>query len=137
MLMIDSNIWAYYFDADSPEHRFVVPEVKKAMREGILINTVVAMEVAHFLAKNLGPEVGREKLEQFLGYSLTVDELDLGLVRGAASELFKHSHLGIGGRDATLLASMRRTGVDRIMTHDAALKKVPGLKAIDPIKSKP
>jgi len=43
---------------------------------------------------------------------------------------------GIGGRDATLLASMRRKRVDRIMTHDKALKRVPDLKAIDPIKSR-
>lgn len=135
--MIDSNIWAYYFDADSPEHRSVVPEVKKAIREGVLINTVVAMEVSHFLVKNLGSAVGKEKFEVFLGFPLVVDELDIGLVRASADELYKHSRLGIGGRDATLLASMRRRGVDMIMTHDAALKKVPGLKAIDPIKSKP
>ncbi len=134
--MIDSNIWAYYFDADSPEHGFVAPEVKRAIREGVLINTVVAMEVAHFLVKNLGSVVGREKLDAFLGFPLAVDELDLELVRAAADELCKYSHLGIGGRDATLLASMRRRGVDRIMTHDEALKRVPGLKAIDPVKSR-
>ena len=34
MLLVDSNIWAYYFDADSPEHRSVVPGVKKAIRKG-------------------------------------------------------------------------------------------------------
>lgn len=137
MLMIDSNIWAYYFDADSPEHKSVVPEVKKVIREGVLINTVVAMEVAHFLVKNLGPVVGKEKLEAFLGFPLTVDELDLELVRAAADELCKYSHLGVGGRDSTLLASMRRRGVKRMMTHDEALKRVPGFKAIDPVKSKP
>ncbi|MBA7501947.1 hypothetical protein ES706_00523 [subsurface metagenome] len=134
--MIDSNIWAYYLDADAPEHKFVVPEVRKALREGVLINTVVAMEVAHFLVKNLGPVLGMEKLDTFMGFPLAVDELDLELVRAAAGELCKYSHLGIGGRDATLLASMRRKRVDRIMTHDEALKRVPDLKAVDPIKSR-
>ena len=136
MCMIDSNIWAYYLDADSPEHKFVVPEVKKALREGVLINTVVAMEVAHFLVKNLGPVLGMEKFDTFMGFPLAVDELDLELARAAVGELCKYSHLGIGGRDATLLASMRRKRVDRIMTHDEALKRVPGLKAVDPIKSR-
>jgi predicted nucleic acid-binding protein len=136
MLMVDSNIWAYYFDIDAPGHKFVVPELKKALREGILINTVVAMEVAHFLVKNLGPVLGKEKFDTFLGFPLVVDELDSELVRAAVGELCKYSHLGIGGRDATLLASMCRRKVERIMTHDEALKKVPDLKAIDPIKSK-
>ena len=136
MLMVDSNIWAYYFDADAPEHKFVVPEVKKALREGVMINTVVAMEVAHFLVKNLGPVLGKEKFDTFLGFPLAVDELDSELVRAAVGELCRYSHLGIGGRDATLLASMRRKRVERIMTHDEALKKVPGLRAIDPIRSR-
>lgn len=136
MLMIDSNIWAYYFDAEVSEHKFVVPEVRKALREGVLINTVVAIEVAHFLVKNLGPVLGREKFDTFMGFPLAVDELDSELVRAAVGELCKYSHLGIGGRDATLLASMRRRRVERIMTHDEALKRVPDLKAIDPIRSK-
>ena len=135
IIMIDSNIWAYYFDADAPEHKSVVPDVKKALREGVLINTVVVMEVAHFLIKNLGPVLGREKLDVFLSFPMQVDELTLDLARGAADVLSKYSHLGIGGRDATLLASMHRKRVDGIMTHDEALKHVPDIKAIDPVKS--
>jgi len=135
MLMVDSNIWAYYLDADALEHKYVAPEVKRALREGVLINTVVVMEVAHFLIKNLGPVLGKEKLEVFLNFPMEVDELTLDLARRAADELSKYSHLGIGGRDATLLATMRGRNVLRIMTHDEALKRVPDIKAIDPIKS--
>lgn len=133
MIMIDSNIWAYYFDADAPEHKSVVPAVRKGLREGVLISTVVVMEVAHFLIKNLGPVLGKEKLDIFLSFPMQVDELTLDSVRKSADELSKYSHLGIGGRDATLLASMRRRGVTRLMTHDEALKRVPGIKAIDPV----
>jgi hypothetical protein len=32
--------WAYYFDADAPEHKLVVPEVKRSLKEGVLVNTV-------------------------------------------------------------------------------------------------
>ena len=47
--------------------------------------------------------------------------------------LKKYSHLGIGGRDATVLALMSRAKAKRIMTHDEALKKVDWLEAIDPV----
>jgi len=93
------------------------------------------MEVAHFLVKNLGSGVGRKKFEVFMRFSLTVDEFGLELARAAADELYRYSQLGIGGRGITLLASMRWRGLDRTMTHDESLKKVPGPKAIDPVKS--
>jgi predicted nucleic acid-binding protein len=136
MIMIDSNIWAYYLDADAPEHRSVAPAVRRSIREGVLINTVVVIEVAHFLIKNLGPVLGREKLDVFLGFPMQVDELTLNLAREATDELSKYSHLGVGGRDATLLASMRRRGVTKLMTHDEALKRVPSIEIFDPIESK-
>ena len=135
MIMIDSNIWAYYFDSDAPEHKSVAPAVMKSLREGVLINTVVVMEVAHFLIKNLGPVLGREKLDVFLSFPMQVDELTSDLAREAVDDLSKYSHLGIGGRDATLLASMRRKGVTSLMTHDEALKRVPDIRTSDPIKS--
>jgi predicted nucleic acid-binding protein len=134
MLMIDSNIWAYYFDVDAPEHKAAAAAVKQALKEGVLINTVVAVEMAHFLIKNLGPVIGREKLEVFFRFPFEIDELDLELVRSAIDELCRYSHLGIGGRDATLLASMKRKQVIKLMTHDEALKKVPKIEIIDPIR---
>ena len=133
MLMIDSNVWAYYFDAESPEHKSVSPRVSRALKEEVLVNTVVVMEVAHFLVKNLGPVLGREKLDVFFSFPIKVDELDAELVKASVDELCRYSHLGIGGRDATLLASMRRTSVDRIMTHDKAFKQVPDVKVFDPV----
>lgn len=135
MIMIDSNIWAYYLDADAPEHKSVVPAVRKSLREGVLINTVVVMEVAHFLVKNLGSVLGKEKLDTFLSFPMQVDELTLDLAREAADELSKYSHLGVGGRDATLLASMRGKEVTKLMTHDEALKRVPDIETFDPVKS--
>jgi predicted nucleic acid-binding protein len=30
---------------------------------------------------------------------------------------------------------MRRRGVSKLMTHDEALKRVPNIKAVDPIKT--
>jgi len=134
ILTIDSNIWAYYFDASAPEHRHVEGPVEKALQsEEIVLNTIIVMEVSHFLIKNLGPVVGGEKIQVFLGYPHLVADLDYKGALDSIEELKKHSHLGVGGRDSTVLAFMRRTKIKRIMTHDKALKGVEWLEVIDPI----
>jgi predicted nucleic acid-binding protein len=137
MLIVDTNIWAYYFDRDSPEHRFVVGPVEKALRtDQIAINTIIIMEVAHFLIKNLGPVDGGEKLGVFLRFPLAISEFDYRGALDSVEMLKRYSHLGVGGRDATVLALMSKSKIVRIMTHDEALKKVDWLKATDPIKAK-
>jgi len=134
MLIIDSNIWAYYFDKDAPEHPHVVGMVEEALRsDRVVINTVVIIEVAHFLIKNLGPVVGSSKLEVFLGFPFTVADLDYDLTLKAVEFLAEYSHTGIGGRDATILATARALRLNRIITHDEAFKRVDWLEVIDPI----
>ena len=134
ILTIDSNIWAYYFDEDCPEHGSVVGPVENALKsEQISINTIIVMELAHFLVKSLGPPIGVEKLDQFLRFPLIVTDFDYQHALSSVDVLKKYSHLGIGGRDATLLAMMDAAGEKRIMTHDEALKKVDWLKPIDPV----
>jgi len=135
MLTIDTNIWAYYFEGDCPEHESVVGPVEKALRsEQIAVNTIIVMELAHFLVKSLGAPIGGEKLDQFLRFPLVITDFDYQHAISAIEMLKKYSHVGIGGRDATLLAMMHGVGEKRIMTHDEALKKVDWLKPIDPVK---
>jgi predicted nucleic acid-binding protein len=134
MLVIDSNIWAYYFDVEAREHPHITGPVEKALTsEKIAINTVIMIEVAHFLVKNLGSILGKEKLSFFLGFPFTVIDLDYDLTLRAIDLLARYSQTGIGGRDATILATAEATGANRIMTHDEAFKRVSGLDIIDPI----
>jgi len=134
ILTIDTNIWAYYFDKDSAEHKFVVGPVDKAIRaEQILTNTVIVMELSHFLVKNLGPVEGGEKINFFLSYPLVIEELDYKAALGSVEELKRYSHLGVGGRDATILYFLRKSATKKIMTHGSALKKVDWLEVVDPI----
>lgn len=91
------------------------------------------MELADFLIKNLGPVDGGEKLGVFLSYPFSVADLDYETTLESIEMLKRHSHLGIGGRDATILALMKKNGMNRIMTHDEALKKVDWVEAIDPV----
>ena len=84
ILTIDTNIWASYFDKDSAEHKFVAGPVDKAIRaEQILTNTVIVMELSHFLVKNLGPVEGGEKINFFLSYPLVIEELDYKAALGS------------------------------------------------------
>jgi uncharacterized protein len=137
ILTIDTNIWAYYFDQDSPEHKRVVTPVERALKsEAITVNTIIVMELAHFLIKNLGPINGDEKMGIFLRFPLVIHDFGYRDVLESVGMLKRYSHLGIGGRDATLLAMMSQTGQKKIMTHDEALKKVDWLETVDPVSSR-
>ena len=134
ILIIDTNIWAYYFDQDSPEHKLVVGPIEKALKsEQIAVNTIIIMELAHFLIKNLGPVDGGEKLGLFLRFPLVISDFGYRNALDAVEMLKRYSHLGVGGRDATLLALMSGAGIKMIMTHDEAIKKVDWLEAVDPV----
>ncbi|MDV3278440.1 MAG: hypothetical protein LYZ69_08260 [Nitrososphaerales archaeon] len=91
------------------------------------------MEVAHFLIRNLGPVKGQSKVAEFLGFPMVVADFDYGTLLDSVGELAMNSHFGVGGRDATLLASMKKFGWKRIMTHDSALKKIDWLDVQDPV----
>jgi predicted nucleic acid-binding protein len=135
MIFIDSNIWCYFFDESSKEHRKVSLFIEKAIeREEILINTPVVMEVSHFLVKNLGPIAGRKKIDVFLGFPLVIESLDYSSTKNSISMLCEYSHGGIGGRDATILACMKKTGTKKFVTHDSSFKNIEWLDVTDPVK---
>ncbi|MBI5332217.1 MAG: type II toxin-antitoxin system VapC family toxin [Candidatus Aenigmarchaeota archaeon] len=98
----------------------------------ILINTIVIMELSHYLVKNLGAVKGREKLDSFLSFGFFVDGLDFASSRESIRLLCEYSHAGIGGRDSTILASMRKHKIKTIATHNISFKKVDWLDVLDP-----
>jgi len=62
MLFVDSNIWCYYFDQRLPEYtsvRDVMREIIKS-RE-IACNTVIVMEVAHYLVRHFTEKIAQRK----------------------------------------------------------------------------
>ena len=133
MQAIDSNIWAYSLDSTVPEHRRAARAVERALEGEVLVNTVIQIEVAHYLVKRLGAVAGMEAADLFLTLPLVVDALDPSLLRDSLRLLARHTGVGIGGRDASLLASMERHRVVRILTHDATFRRVDGLEVVDPV----
>ena len=140
MIFIDTNIWCYYIDARLPEHLSVVEHVRKALREeSIATNTVVAMELAHYLSRSLDGARVRETIHAFLNLrSLTIIDLDRHLLEEAVDYLARYAgSRGLGGRDSTIIASIVRLGVDTLFTHDrslGALAEELGVRAVDPVQ---
>jgi len=103
------------------------------LESGVAINTVVMMEVAHYLIKNLGFE-GKRKMDVFLSYPMKIVDFDEFLALKSIEHLARYSQTGIGGRDATILASMEELGIKRLMTHDRAFKKIDFVDVVDPVE---
>jgi predicted nucleic acid-binding protein len=60
-----------------------------------------------------------------------VERLDGELLDESLELLSRFTHAGIGGRDAPILATMARHRAKRILTHDDAFARVPGVEVVD------
>jgi predicted nucleic acid-binding protein len=134
MILIDSNIWAYYFDATLSEHQKVIKPLETALKKNqAAVNATIVVETLHYLVKRLGSLEGKTKGNIFLNYGLPFYEIDEEVIELTLMKLSEFTHLGIGGRDATILATMSLEGIHNLMTHDQAFKRVPEIDVIDPI----
>jgi predicted nucleic acid-binding protein len=133
MIMVDSNIWAYYFDSTLPEHDHVVKPLERSLRKKeTSINATIAVETIHYLVRRLGPLAGGEKARIFMDYDFPIYALDRPTLMLTRTKLCEFTHLGIGGRDASILATMEKQGIASIMTHDQSFRRVPSIEVVDP-----
>jgi len=94
------------------------------------------MEVAHYF-RMLPKAQYDDLMDALLSLStLRVRDFDFGLARLSVELLGRYAKLGIGGRDAAIMATMMAEGVNKIATHDKAFRAVPELTVIDPIPDK-
>jgi predicted nucleic acid-binding protein len=134
MILVDSNIWAYYFDKSLDEHKKVIKPLESALRkEKVAVNATIVMESLHYLVKRLGPLVGGEKGQIFTNFGISFYALDVEVLRVTHQKLCEFTHLGIGGRDASILATMELEDIKDLMTHDQAFKRIPEINILDPI----
>jgi len=131
LIYVDANYWIYWFDQRLREHKYVLKPMRTIIQEGIVLNVVTLMEVAHYF-RHLPKENFRRKLHAIQNLAtLTIINLDLAEL--AFEQLMRYSKIGIGGRDGVILATMKATSVKRIATHDEVFKKIESLEVIDPI----
>jgi len=136
VIFIDSNIWCYYFNKSSWEHKDVCLAVDQILSTGeIAINSVVIMEVAHYLFRQ-NPLQAEVLLDTFLSYPFHFFELDIKTVHHAIQILHQYTSFGIGGRDATIIASMEIFQIKYLMTNDNAFQHVKSIEVINPVQNR-
>ncbi|MFB6309543.1 MAG: type II toxin-antitoxin system VapC family toxin [Haloarculaceae archaeon] len=124
MYCLDANVWIYYFDAGLDEHGAVRESIEGILAsEPLFTTTVLQMEVVHYLSGQLAES--DEQIQRFLSLEgVTVAELTERDVDTAADLLGTYADVGIGGRDATVVAAMDRYDISRLLTHDEGLKRL-------------
>ncbi len=133
MIFIDSNIWCYYFNKSTKEHKKVSAHIDGILgKNEIVLNTLVVMEVAHFLIKNLGSVIGQEKVEKMLSFPFIIEDFSYEELLESVKLLSTYTQTGIGGRDATILATMKKWKIKDLLTHDSSFKKINLVNVIDP-----
>ncbi len=127
MLFVDSNIWCYYFDQRFPEH----VSVREAMREiitseDIACNTIVVMEVAHYIVRHFPEQIARKKIEYFVNLgNLQIADFNRIALNETIESLLHYSFAeGLGGRDATVIATMKLQNVKKIVSHDSIFRRL-------------
>lgn len=138
MYCLDANIWIYYFDSGLAEHEAVHEPVTDLLRnEPIFTTSVLQMEVVHYLTNQLAES--ETAVDRFLSLEdVVAADLRSEDVEMAVDFLSEHEAVGIGGRDATVLAAMERHDIGRLWTHDEGLKRlndrIDWLDVSDPVE---
>lgn len=130
---IDSNYWIYWFDERLPEHRFVDRIMQSTLREGVVVNTVTLMEVAHYF-RSIPKEEFNEKIGNILSLStLKIIDFTLELMQVALSFVPQYGNIGLGTRDCVILATMDAIGSKVLLSHDKAFRGVKDIILVDEI----
>jgi predicted nucleic acid-binding protein len=134
IVFIDSNYWIYLLDKTCDEHDYIVDHFRVLYDSSSLaINTIVMVEIMHYLIKRLGTTIAKQKWQLFSSIDFIVGNLEFEQLDRIFDVLSKFSHTGIGGRDASILSFMEDNNITKLCTHDKAFKKIPDIEIIDPI----
>jgi len=146
MIVVDAMIWVYNCDVRSLEYENVHSWLEGKDREGIidleeiLVNTVIVMEVVHNLRRGaqLSPDLVYDYVLKMLALkNMTTAPLDRNLLHVSMHVFERYYEYGIGGRDATILATMLSRNVDTIATHDKNILQITDFRRIDPTHHPP
>ena len=143
-MLVDSQLWVYYYDVHADEHENVVTWLDQTMKtEVIIIPTIIPVEVSHVLfTPREGKRVDKGRVELALQHLTALSRaqiipLDEQIMDESIKIVKDRRDLGIGGRDAVILATMAREKVLAIATHDRNLLSLKYYKRIDPTFNPP
>ena len=127
MLFVDSNIWCYYFDQRLPEHVCVRDALREIIKsEEIACNTIIVMEVAHYLVRHFTEKIASKKIEYFINLgNMQIADFNRQALNQTVESLLAYGFAeGLGGRDATVIATMKLQNVTKILSHDGIFRRL-------------
>ena len=143
MIFVDSNMWCYYFDQRLPEHEHVREPMRKIIKsEEIACNTIIIMEVAHYIVRHFTENAARKKIDSFINLrNMKITDFNRQTMTVTLEKLIEYAYTdGLGGRDATVIATIQSLNIKKIISHDDIFKRLANkltLEVIDPIPSYP
>ena len=150
MITIDSQVWIYYWDSNTPEHENVKAWMNGTEKDGVLfreeifLSSIIPIEVGHNLYRTADSRKDLEKktvqeilLALISAENCQVIEIDELLLIDVIQKMRNYSQLGIGGRDTLILSTMDRIKINTIATHDKNILNLKKYKRIDPVFKKP
>ena len=142
MIFLDSNMWCYYCDRRLPKHEYVREPIREIIKtEEIACNTIIIMEVAHYLVRHFPAKTARKKIECFVNLrNMKIVDFNKQIMMEALENLIEHAYTyGLGGRDATVIATLKSLHIKKILSHDNIFKRLAtklAIEVIDPIPTK-
>ncbi len=143
-LVIDSMIWVYNFDPLAPEstnvRKWLYGEHGALNQHSVFLNTLIPLEVLHSMSR-------KRTIDFTTAFNATLAIISLEnvvlidfnstLLSETMILLGEFEKFGIGGRDASILATMQDQHVEYLATHDKNLLSIPNIYRIDPVFSPP
>ncbi len=143
MIFVDSNIWCYYFDQRLPEHNQILQPMREIIKsEEIACNTIIVLEVAHYIVRHFTEKTARKKIDNFVNLkNMNITDFNRQIMTQTLENLTEHAYThGLGGRDATVIATMKTRNIKKIFSHDNIFKRLSDklkIEVIDPIQTTP
>jgi predicted nucleic acid-binding protein len=97
------------------------------------------MEMAHYLVRHFTEKIARKKIETFINLTnIDIADFNRQALNQTVETLLAHAYNeGLGGRDATVIASMKLQNIKKIVSHDDIFKRLANkleLEVIDPAR---
>ena len=145
-MLIDSQIWIYYIDPNAEENENVNLLIEGSNKNGVLFrekiisNPVIPVEVAHSFFANTKLQIDDSYdlvISLFNFENIEIKDFDIENLFDCLKILANFRTQGIGGRDAMILATMKKYYIPTLVTYVKNLLRLTELNRIDPIFNPP
>ena len=133
--------WGFsYLCLRLPEHESVRDRMREILKlEEIACNTIIVMEVSHYLVRNFTERTARKKINYFVNLgTMKITDFNKVILNQAIESLLARGYSeGLGGRDATIIATMKMQNIMKIVSHDNMFKRLEKelkFEVIDPVQ---